>query len=172
MGKALIALVLSVSIIFMVGCSKTQRTYKTNNGTVTVTTKNTPGPNKGTVEIKTKDGTASMTTEAGKAVTESELGVPVYPGATAENTAKYEGQNGSGMQSIQQFILTTPDSFEKVEAFYKTNLKNVQSNFSQNQGDTKTAVFVTGTEKASVSVTIGSEKDQKQTTIHVMKTNQ
>lgn len=172
MRKVSVALALLMPLIFVIGCSKTEKTYKTKDGTATVKTDKSPTSPEKTVEVKTKDGATTVTTEQKKTVTEAELGVPVYPGATAEATAKYEGKDKSQMQSMQQYVLMTPDSFEKVEAFYKANLKNVQGNFSSNQGDQKASVFVTGTEKAPITVTIGFDKDKKQTMIHVMKTNQ
>ena len=172
MRKVSIGVILLFALVAIMGCGKTTRTYNTPGGAVTVNTNKTLGKKESTVEIKTKEGSATVTTEQKKTISEAELGVPVYPGATVETSASYEGQNGSGMSSMQQHILLTPDSFDKVESFYKTNLKNVKSSFNQNQGTEKTAMFVTGTEKAPITVTIGFDKEHNQTMIHVLKAKQ
>ena len=65
------------------------------------------------------------------------------------------------------YTLMTPDSLEKVTAFYKSNLKNVKNSFVQGSGDQGMAMFSIGDDGA-ITVNIVSDKS-KETVIQVAK---
>ena len=65
------------------------------------------------------------------------------------------------------YTLMTPDSLEKVTAFYKSNLKNVKNTLVQGSGDQGMAMFSLGDDGA-ISVNIVSDKN-KETIIQVAK---
>jgi hypothetical protein len=166
--RILIVLVLISVVVLGSGCSRsTKRTvYMGPGGTATVTDK---GGNGKTVEVKTGEGKVTVNTEK-KSITEKELGVPVYPGATVEVSGNYEGSAAGGQGSMQQTVLTTPDSFDKVSAFYKSNLKNVESSVNQNMGNGNMAMFsVKSADGGSIMVHVMTDKDKKVTQIQVMK---
>ncbi|MEI6503693.1 MAG: hypothetical protein WCP21_22010, partial [Armatimonadota bacterium] len=67
--------------------------------------------------VKTDQGT--LTTEVGKdKVSEKDLGVAFYPGATVE-TGMNAAQSGAKAGAMQMVNLKTADPFAKVAAFYK-----------------------------------------------------
>ena len=169
MKKAIIAMTFVLAVALVTGCGRSsERTVTTKEGTVTVKTEESAG-GKGTVEVKTKEGTATITTETKKTITEAELGVPVYPGATVEASATYQGMEGSGTSKMQHNNLVTTDSFDKVDSFYKSNLKKVKSSVNNTQGDQQMSMYVLGTDAAPITVTISAEKGENKTNIMVMK---
>ena len=146
------------------GCGRSEQTYVTEEGKVTVRKGASPTGG-GTVEIETEEGKATMTTDTKKTITAAELGAPVYPGATVEATTRYETPQGK----TESTVLVTPDSFEKVEAFYKSNLKNPRNTYSVTHEDTKTAMFMMGADDAPLTVTITATQGENKTNIAVMK---
>lgn len=70
----------------------------------------------GTLEVKTKEGTAKF--GAGSAA-KVPTWFPTYPGATIQGTFSAEGKDGEG----GSFGFSTADSIEKVVKFYEDNLK-------------------------------------------------
>jgi hypothetical protein len=139
------------------GCSRS-RTFYTPGGKATVTDKNGKAQK---VEIQSDKGKTTASVEK-KTVTEAELGVPVYPGAVQEFEGSYESNESGSNKATKQYLLTTPDDFEKVFEFYKSNLKNVKNSFNQSANDQKMAIFtLKGTDDSDISVTLtrGSSKD-------------
>jgi hypothetical protein len=166
--KGLLLSVFSVLLIaglLISGCGKDKDSFtaSTPGGKVTV---NTNGP--GAVQIETKDGKVVVAGQQGGAVTEAKLGVPVYPGATVKGSNKMEGAvTGNKGGALEIYTLMTPDSLEKVTAFYKSNLKNVKNSVVQGSGDQGMAMFSIGDDGA-ISVNIVSDKN-KETLIQVAK---
>ncbi len=75
------------------------------------------GGDSGKVTATTKDGT--VTSEYGKdKVTEQDVGVAFYPGATVEQGNKYAATGKDAAQAAT-VTLVTKDSFDKVAKFYK-----------------------------------------------------
>jgi len=170
--KLRIAALLVLAVVLIAGCGRTGRTYRTPGGSVTVKTEKSPGGDKGTVEVKTEEGSATMTTDTKETISEAELGVPVYPGATVRASGKYEGKNGaSGTAAVENYTLMTGDSFEQVNAFYKSHLKNVRTSFGGSQAGGQTAMFAVGPDDAPITISISRGKDDKETTIGVMKSH-
>lgn len=158
-----------LAVAMLAGCGKSEKTvYSGRDGKVTVK-KDRLGGKEQTVNVQTEEGTATVTTGEKKTITEAELGAPVYPGAKVEVTGKYESGKSGGDESIEQHILYTPDSFDKVVAFYKANLKNIKGEQNMSSGDTKLAMFTIGEDKNQMMVQINWDASEKRTMIHVMK---
>lgn len=155
-----------IVVALFAGCSRS-RTVKTSEGDVTVTEKGG-----GRMEVNTPEGKATYDTEK-KTITEAELGVPVYPGATVEMTNTYEGKTGeAGMEGMEHVVLTTPDDVDKVMAFYKPRLKNAETS-TIDTGGSKMGVLVTkGTAGDAITVHVMSDKENNVTRIQVMKTKE
>jgi hypothetical protein len=146
------------------GRDKDSFTASTPEGKVTV---NADKSGQGTVQIETKDGTVVVTGQQGGTVTEAQLGVPVYPGATVKTSSKMEGAATGNKGTLEMYMLMTPDSLEKVTAFYKSNLKNVKNSLVQGSGDQGMAMFSIGDDDA-ITVNIMSDKS-KETIIQIAK---
>lgn len=121
--------------------------------------------------ITNKDGSSSVSTKDGSAsiggntqISESELGVPFYPGSIEKSGSnfKFEGPKGNSYSCTR----TTDDTPEKVIEFYKSKVENPASALSDGSGslsgklasgatinvvaqtkDGKTDVIVTSTSK-------------------------
>ncbi len=153
------------AIVLGSGCAKKQ-TYVGSDGKVTVSEK---GGEAKTVEIESGSAKSTVSLEK-KTITEKELGVPVYPGATVEVSGNYEGSQEGKQESMQQTMLTSSDGFEKVFAFYKSNLKNVQSSFNQDTPGGKMAMFsVKSGDKGDISIHILTDKEKNVTQIQVIR---
>ncbi len=153
-----------VGLIVVGGCAR-QQTVHTPDGKVKVTDKAGKGQS---VEVETDTGSVKMSTEK-RSITEAELGLPVYPGAVVDATSEYESHE-EGEQSGTHVILSTKDSFDKVYAFYKANLKNVTQQVKQTMGDNQVAMF--GTKRADgapISLTITTDNEEQLTRIQVMQ---
>jgi len=152
-----------IPVIMGAGCGK-KRTYVTPGGTVHVEQKR--GDDQ-TVQIDTGKGTATFETGK-KSITEAELGAPVYPGAVVESSGSFE-DSGSG-QNTTQHVLTTSDGFDKVLAFYKSNLKNIKSSVTNTTADESMAMLGAKTAAGDeINVHITTDKEKKLTRILVMK---
>ena len=153
-----------VAAIMLVGCAR-KHTYYGPGGKVTV---NEKGGGSKTVQVQTGEGKATIDVNK-KSITEAELGAPVYPGATVEVSGNYEGAAGQS-GNMKQTMLTTPDGFDKVFAFYKSRLKNVKNTVNQSMGDGKMAIFSAASADGSeLTVHIMTDKSKNVTTIQVMK---
>lgn len=160
----LLILLLLAAAVLAAGCSR-KRTVVVPGGHATVTEN---GGGEGKVEVKTDDGKATVEVEK-KVVTEAELGVPVYPGSVADVSGSYEGSAGQS-ETMKHHMLSTPDDFDKVFAFYKSKLKNVENTMNQTAGSEKVAVFALKPEGGlTTSVSITSDKENKVTRIQVIR---
>jgi len=131
---AMLLLVLSVAA----GCGRKQ-TYRSAEGTVTVdrkgkTVEATIEGEKGKVTItgdqsKTtvQNEQGTTTVQTGAQVSEADLGIPIYPGAKAQQSITSTSTGAGEAKNISQAHLTTPDSFEKVKAFYQAKLPKVKA---------------------------------------------
>lgn len=159
----LMAFLALAAALVAAGCAR-KHTVVTPGGNVTVTEN---GGKSKTVKVDTGDGKATIEVEK-KTITEKELGVAVYPGATAEMSGSYEGAPGQG-EGMKQHMLTTPDDFDKVFEFYKSKLKNVQNTINQNTGDGKMGMFsAKAADGSDLSVNITTDKEAKVTRIQVI----
>jgi hypothetical protein len=65
--------------------------------------------------------------------------------------------------------LSTNDPFDKVVAFYKTNMKDVQQTMNQTAGDQKMVVFMAGRKGDMRNVQIVAGTSGGTTNIHITK---
>jgi hypothetical protein len=142
----------AAAAIALAGCSSGHKTtIVTGNGTATL---DTSADNK-TSTITTKEGTVKVGLDA---VDPAKLGLPLYPGATTE------GGGGLSMQSKegggQMVTMTTTDSFDKVESWYKSKLPAGAESMHFASGDTASAMFALGkeTDKDRGSIMINGAK--------------
>jgi hypothetical protein len=131
---AMLLLVLSVAA----GCGRKQ-TYRTAEGTVTLDRKGqkveaTIEGEKGKVTVTgdqskmtVQNDERTTTVQSGAQVSEADLGIPIYPGAKAEQAITSSSTGEGEAKSITQVHLTTPDSFDKVKAFYQAKLPKVKA---------------------------------------------
>lgn len=155
MRKATCAILL---IIAIAGCTSHKVTEA--NGT-SVTTSGT-GENQ-TVTVQASGGSIT----AGKNVVDpAKVGLPVYPGATADQTGAMSAT--SAQESGALVSLKTSDSFDKVYGWYKAHMPTNAQTMESTSGGTSVGSFVEGTssDKAQKSVTITSSSEG--TTITLM----
>ena len=120
-----------------------------------------------TVTVTTKEGTA---TSGQGAVDLSSLGVPIYPGAKeGEGSFSVKGATGSGAVTT----LSTPDSFDKVYEWYKSQLPADSEKMKISAGGASTAEFVVAqSEDKSVGSTVTiSQKGSEATQIIITKSS-
>jgi hypothetical protein len=165
MRKIIVPGIVMAIAALVLGCGRSQVVQSTPNGKVTVT-KSATGKVEG-MKVETKEGSATYTANSGKTLTEAELGAPVYPGAKEMMAGNFESNKATSQPGFKQHILTTTDSFDKVAAFYKSNLKNVKNQSEFGTGPSKMAMFVVGEGELTVQVT--ADAKQNQTMIHVIK---
>lgn len=155
MRKVFCAILLIVTIA---GCTSHKVTEA--NGT-SVTTSGT-GENQ-TVTVQASGGSII----AGKNVVDpAKVGLPVYPGATADQTG---AMSATGAQESGALVsLKTSDSFDKVYGWYKSHMPANAQTMESTSGGTSVGSFVeaTSSEKEQKSVTITSSSQG--TTITLM----
>jgi hypothetical protein len=127
----------------------------------------------GTVNVATPEGNVAVSGQAG--VTEAEIGVPFYPGATV-------GEGGGGTitsrsakpgegGTISAVSLTTKDPIANVISFYTGKLG--APTFDMNTAEGRSAMWTveSADKKGGIIVTVATEKDQPGTvTIAILKT--
>lgn len=168
--SATLVLVVLFALAVISGCGRSKKTvYSAPGGKVKVTESNSPLSKEKTVTAESKEGKMEVTAGQEKAITEAELGAPVYPGAKSSFEGKYESKKPGENASVQQHILSTPDDFDKVVAFYKSKLKNVKNEQTMSTGDGRMAMLQVGEGKDQMMVHIVSNPKEKVTTIQVIK---
>lgn len=123
-------------------CSSHKTTVATSQGPATVNAGNK------TTTITTKEGTLTV----GQGVDASNLGVPIYPGATKDDARSMSVQSAHGSSTMASF--TTTDPFERVYAFYKSKLPEGAEKMKMSAGGTSTALFVVGDDKSPSETTV------------------
>lgn len=118
----------------------------------------------GSLEVKSKDGTAVF--GAGSAANLPDW-FPSYPGATVQGTYSAAGKDGEG----GSFGFTTTDSIDQVVKFYEDNLKqaglNITANTVQQNGEVsiRSLVGEDKGKKRTAFVNAFSEKGQTRVTV-------
>ena len=168
-SKATVLCILGFFVIvscLAAGCGRDESTtFTTPGGTVKVTAKS---GQEGVVTVETKEGAATI--KAGpQAVSEAELGAPLYPGAQVLSSGQFGQTKDTGSSAASTFLMSTNDSFDKVAAFYKTNLKDVQQSMDQTAGDQKIAMFMTGRKGNMRNVQIIAKTSGGPTNIQITK---
>ncbi|HWP85423.1 MAG TPA: zinc ribbon domain-containing protein [Terriglobia bacterium] len=117
-----------------------------------------PGGEK--VSISTPMGTMT----AGKAVmTEAELGLPIYPGATAEEGSL---RLGTAQGSMGAYAFRTPDAPEQVLEFYRSRLASRVDIVTTGQGGIITAA---PSEKEGFMISVARDEDRGDTIISIVR---
>lgn len=177
---------LAVACIVALPACKKETTVTTPGGTVSVTegseTVTVTGPKGEKVVVKPsadeKNQTVTVTdkkgdkiviaSKAGGVATEKELGVPLYPGAKAD-------ESGSVMIQAQQkgktggygvWVFKTGDSFDKVFGFYKTKVKAARTFQMEQQGKQTGMLMIT---KEGLQQTVQVQRDGDQTVITISR---
>lgn len=115
------------------------------------------------ITINTPNG--AITTGSNPSVSEADLGVPIYPGASR--------QDGGGMQinsangSMVTVIYTTPDPVSSVVDFYKGKLGG---NVSVIQTGTGAMISAGEQNKQGVIITVGTDTNEGGTKIAIIRT--
>jgi hypothetical protein len=139
-----------ITIALLAGCSH-KTTVTTSDGT-TVTSS---GDNQ-TVTVQGQEGT--VVTGKG-AVDLAKIGLPVYPGAVQTENTGYSSTNKEGSGAMA--LATTPDSFDKVYAWYQKQMPAGSEQVHMSTEAGSMAMFQTGKEsdKTQKTVTITAGKD-------------
>lgn len=134
-------------------CSRTQ-TYATKEGSVTVTSK---GKDEGSVHVTGKDG-SSMDINTGKAITDYPSDVPFYSGKTMMDMKSAE--KNSRVVAIQ-----TPDSLEKITAYYKSELESKGWKTDTNMTTPQMVMYVASKGKQKLVIQISADESSKLQTV-------
>lgn len=158
---------ITLALIALAGCSSGHKTTITTNGG-TVTT-DTSGDSK-TTTITSQGASLKV---GQNAVDPAKLGLPIYPGASTAEGGGWAMQSKSG--GGEMVTLTTPDSFDSVEAWYKSRLPTGSESMNIKSGDTASAIFTVGkdSDQEHRSVMLNGEKGKTTITLtHDMKKGQ
>jgi hypothetical protein len=159
------------------GCGRT-KTVTTPGGTATVTEKGDETAvtfegegGEGTFEIKGDEVSGTITTDEGTLeygtevkLTEDDIGIPFYPGAKAAHSGKLM-QTGEEEGEFVQVAFTTPDSVDKVKAFYQEKLAGVKTPMEISTAESRMVQMVAEDGDTQKSVVITRGKDDKETQI-------
>lgn len=108
-------------------------------------------------EVSFSSGGLQETQKSGKDSVPADLSSMVYPGATASGSQSAKAEDKAVTDESQYLQLTSPDSIEKVSAWYEQMLKNAGWNIEKKE-TMGNMVTISGTMKDSeVSVTIADE---------------
>lgn len=187
MGKRVLCLV-AVGTLAAVGCGSTgsQRTYSTPVGTVTVTADRTGSTvtirfDEGKVVVQGEEGAPIIARTGGEAksaikvspiVSEKDLGIPLYPGASVMMSS---AETSGKAWAHAEVWLTTSDSVDKVKGFYQKRLPNADAADSasargrivriiQKVGDLRKAIHISGQNGATpTSISLSREQGHRET---------
>jgi hypothetical protein len=164
MKKAIILSVAAASLAMLtLGCGS--KTTTVAPGSKVTVNKSVTGQVKD-VKVESKEGSGTVKVSSGKAVTEAELGVPVYPGAVEMMAGEFKGSKMMDTPGYDQHRFATDDSFDKVNAFYKSNLESAMSQ-EMSQGGKKMSIFIL--DKGATMLHVIADPEKKKTMVMVMK---
>ena len=122
-----------------------------------VSVKEGPG-GRAEVSINTPKGQIKLNSKAD--ISEEKLGVPIYPGARAEEGSgsfSISGGEGEKGGTLGGATFTTTDSIDKVVEFYKSRLGNKVSAFDSASGGKHTVVLNVAIQNGWKMITIEDE---------------
>jgi len=164
MRSILAMLVCAVLIAAAVtGCGRS-KTVKTPGGTATVTEKG----DETTVTFRGEDGEGTFEFGSEVNVSEEEIGIPFYPGAKTAHMGQMT-QTGEDQEQFIQVYLTTPDSVDKVKAFYQEKLPGAKTPMEMTTGDSRMIQMVVEEGDTMKSVVITRDNDDEETQIGLMR---
>ncbi len=163
-------LVVFVLLLVLGGCKGKDKTkvYYTKEGKVEVSEKEEGKVKEMTVT--TEKGTATLKTAKGEIP--EDLGVPVYPGASAKEggTLSLSGDRDGKKGSYSSTFLTTGDDIEKVIDYYKNELGEKAEFYEMTTPNGKMASFTLGGDQPEkITVMLTQNPDKKVTNIHITK---
>ena len=163
------------------GCGRKQA-IQTPGGKVTVEEK--PGKTEvtvegegtgGKVEIKGDEAGGTITTEKGTLefgteaeISEEELGIPIYPGATAAHTGRLT-QTGEKQGKVVRASFTTGDSIDKVKAFYQEKFPKSRAAMDITGADSRMVQMMLEEGDTQKTVMLSRDKDKNETNIVLMR---
>ncbi len=112
--------------------------------------------------LTTEEGTVAFGTEA--KITEEELGLPFYPGATTGQTIASSATGEEG-PSFTQAYFTTPDSVDKVKAFYEDKAAGVRTAMDMSSDGSRMVQMVLEGEDVQRVIMISRQKPEDETHI-------
>ncbi len=111
------------------------------------------------LNIKTPGGDLNISAKG--EVSEEQLGVPIYPGAKADESGgsfSISGASKEGKGSFSAVTFTTTDSLDEVVAFYKGELAaEITNTFESSSGGNRTVVLTVKMENGSKNISIIDE---------------
>ncbi len=123
----------------------------------------TVDPKTGTVTSKGKDGSNfSMGTDS---VTEEKLGLPFYPGSTAELGMSSNNHQGESVSSFRKHT----DGVDKVREFYRSKLNNVEESTQEMSGAKVLSMRGLLSDGREVAISAMEKDGQTSITISVQK---
>jgi hypothetical protein len=111
------------------------------------------------VAINAPGGQIKVT--AGSSITEEQLGVPIYPGATVGSdggSITFAGEGAKGHGWFGASVFRTEDNMDDVVAFYKEKLGDQARTLDSTTDGTRTVVFTLETDKGWRMVTVSNEE--------------
>lgn len=157
---------LFIGAFILAGCGGAKHTIRTPKGSVTVTDEG----EKRSITIDSKEGDVkAMASSEKRPVTEAELGVPLFAGATGEMTISYEGNESGKSKTMHLHLLTTSDAFDDVVAFYKSHLKDIKRQSVTRLPEGKIASFYLEDSGQQISIAINEDRENNVTQIHVIR---
>lgn len=148
----LVGLGILSTIVFMFGVWRVSRAMHVNRSGDSVT-------------LSTPTGTITAGNTA--VVSEADLGVPIYPGATRSQGGM---QVNSGNSSMVTVVYSTPDPVSKVVDFYKGKLGENTSVIQTGDGAVITSGKENNKEDLVITVTPDTSSSDGQTKIGIMRT--
>lgn len=159
--KFKVALVVISIAAMMVGCGKKDETTVSSGeeGTMTVTESGNGEPGK--VTITGEEGTTTM--EYGKASLPADLGLTLYPGATAGQggTLQVESESQDDTDSVLSISVHSVDGIDKVSQYYKNETKKDQPRIFEMAMPTGKMVTITIEKSGIVKTVVLSENTQQ-----------
>ena len=146
--KFRIALAVIGMALMMVGCGKKEKepTYSEEDGKVT---------------IVGEEGTTTMV--GGKVSLPDDLGLTLYPGATAGKggTLQVESEGEDGAGSVVSVSAHSVDAIDKVAQYYKNEIKDKQPRIFEMAMPTGKMVTITVEEEGAVKTVVLSENTRQ-----------
>lgn len=126
----------------------------------------------------TKPAAKALSKPAPPAPTEAEMGMPIYPNATTYMDALGNPIPALTTGESKQAVLSTPDSMDKVIAFYKSRLTETDASGAsqpatprQTSEKGKTSTILTGNDAAGNILMAIVHEESGKTTIELMHTH-
>ena len=159
-GNALkIILITLVVLLFLIGGTVVGLTFFLRSKLANIVSVKEGQGGQSEVAINAPGGQIKVT--AGSAVTEEQLGVPIYPGATVGSdggSVTFAGEGAKGHGWFGASVFRTQDDMDEVVTFYKEKLGDQAKTLDSTADGTRTVVFTLETDKGWRMVTISNEE--------------